>query len=118
MKCEEGYRCEVCGKDVDGITESDLYLRFVIGLIEAETLHTTPERHICCNPSVAQFITASEFEPVVVEGDFDKRCMDSSFVAQREELLTRGWLRLKEIAAAPGDTISLLDYPLEEFREP
>ena len=31
-KCEEGYLCEVCGQDVAEITESDLYLRYVIGL--------------------------------------------------------------------------------------
>ena len=30
-KCEEGYLCEVCGCDVEEISDSDLYLRFVIG---------------------------------------------------------------------------------------
>ncbi len=41
-KCEEGYLCDVCGGDVEEITDSDLYLRFVIGLLDPETLHTTP----------------------------------------------------------------------------
>ena len=40
-KCEEGYLCDVCGGDVEEIVESDLYLRYVIGLVDPETLHTT-----------------------------------------------------------------------------
>ena len=38
-KCDEGYRCEVCGQDVEAITESDLYLRFVLGEVPLEMLH-------------------------------------------------------------------------------
>jgi hypothetical protein len=30
-KCDEGYRCEVCGLDVEVIVDSDLYLRYVLG---------------------------------------------------------------------------------------
>ena len=55
-KCDEGYLCEVCGKDVANLTESDLYLRYVIGMLDPEVLHTSPERHIRCNPALAQFI--------------------------------------------------------------
>ena len=33
-KCEEGYLCDVCGGDVEEITDSDLYLRYVIGQLE------------------------------------------------------------------------------------
>lgn len=113
-KCEEGYLCDVCGRDVEEITDSDLYLRYVIGLIDPETLHTTKERHILCNPVLAQFIVASDFPPVVVEGDFDKRRLDEAFVQQREQLVTRGWQRLKELA---GQEISVLDYPLPEVRQ-
>ena len=40
-KCEEGYLCDVCGGDVAEITDSDLYLRYVIGEVDPETLHTT-----------------------------------------------------------------------------
>ena len=72
-KCEEGYLCDVCGGDVEEITDSDLYLRYVIGEIDPETLHTTRERHIRCNPVLAQFIVDNDFAPVVVEGPFDKR---------------------------------------------
>src|SRR5437764_510005 len=30
--CETGYLCEICGRDVEAITESDLYLRYVLGV--------------------------------------------------------------------------------------
>src|SRR5687768_17429396 len=112
-KCEEGYLCDVCGGDVEHIWESDLYLRFVIGMIDPETLHTTRERHIRCNPALAQFIVDPSFDPVLLEGDFDKRKMDAKFVDQREQLVTRGWQRLKEL---PGQQLSVLDYPLPEVR--
>ena len=114
-KCEEGYLCDVCGGDVEHIWESDLYLRYVIGLLDPETLHTTRERHIRCSPTRAQFIVDPDFPPVVVEGDFDKRHLDPAFVREQERLLTRGWKRLKELEHIEG--LSLLDYPLPEVRE-
>ncbi len=116
MNCEEGYLCDVCGGDVEEITDSDLYLRYVIGLIDPETLHTTRERHIRCNPTLAQFIVADDFEPVVIEGDFDKRRLDAAFVRQREELVTRGYQRLKELFKMSRDT-PLLEYPLAEVKQ-
>jgi hypothetical protein len=116
MKCEEGYLCDVCGGDVEEITDSDLYLRYVIGLIDPETLHTTRERHIRCNPTLAQFIVADDFAPIVVEGDFDKRQLDPEFVRHREALVTRGYQRLKEIRSMSRDT-PILEYPLPEVRE-
>ena len=91
-KCDEGYLCEVCGKDVAELWDSDLYLRYVIGMLDPETLHTTRERHIRCNPALAQFIVDDRFEPVWLEGDFDKRKLDPQFVKARERLVTRGWL--------------------------
>jgi hypothetical protein len=112
-KCEEGYLCDVCGGDVEAITDSDLYLRFVIGEVDPETLHTTRERHIRCNPVLAQFIVDDDFEPVTVEGAFDKRQLDVLYVRQRETLVTRGWRRLKEIA---GLELPIVDYPLPEVR--
>ena len=30
-RCDQGYLCEVCGGDVEAITDSDLYLRYVLG---------------------------------------------------------------------------------------
>lgn len=113
-KCEQGYRCQVCGADVEGIAHSSLYLQFVIGWIEAEQLHTAPERHIRCEPTLSQFIVDDAFEPVVLEGDFDKRQLDPQFVAQREQLVTRGWRRLQELAEREEGFIP--EYPLAEFR--
>jgi hypothetical protein len=110
-KCEEGYLCDVCGQDVAELTDSDLYLRYVIGMLDPEVLHTTNERHIRCNPTVAQYIVADDFEPVVVEGSFDKRQLDPTYVCERERLITRGWKRLKEIARLG---IPIIEYPLPE----
>ncbi len=114
-KCEEGYLCDVCGGDVENIWESDLYLRYVIGQIDPETLHTTRERHIRCNPTLAQFIVHADFEPVTVDGGFDKRQLDTAYVRQQERLVTRGGQRLRELAHQEG--LSLLDYPLPEVVE-
>src|SRR6187397_2513574 len=96
-KCDEGYLCDVCGQDVAELTDSDLYLRYIVGLLDPEVLHTTPERHIRCNPALAQYIVADDFAAVVVEGPFDKRKLDPAFVAEREQLLSRGWRRLNEV---------------------
>ena len=112
-KCEEGYLCDVCGGDVEEITQSDLYLRYVIGMLDPETLHTTRERHVRCNPVLAQFIVDDAFEPISVEGDFDKRRLDAEYVRQRETLVTRGFCRLREIASLD---LPILDYPLPEIR--
>ena len=112
-KCEEGYLCEVCGQDVAELYDSDLYLRYVTGLIDPEVLHTSKERHIRCNPSLAQFIVDDEFEPVVVEGPFDKRQLDPAYVRERETLVTRGYQRLKELR---GMDLPIIDYPLPEVR--
>ncbi len=112
-KCDEGYRCEVCGENVEAITESDLYLRYVIGQVDPETLHTAAERHIRCNPAVAQFIVDDAFSPVSTTGDFDKRNLDRSYVMDQENLITRGWLRLCELD--DSDT-PIIEYPLPEVR--
>lgn len=113
-KCDEGYVCEICGEDVDGITDSGLYLRYVIGEVDPETLHTQRERHIRCHPTLAQFIVDGSFESVTVDGDFDKRLLDPEFVRCREQLVTRGWRRLTEIA---GCQIAITEYPLAEVRQ-
>jgi len=109
-KCEEGYNCDVCGQPVEDITSSDLYLRYVTGMLDPETLHTTTERHIRCNPALAQFIVDDKFEPVVVTGDFDKRQLDTQFTQQREQLVTQGWQRLHQIMQ--GEIEAVVDYPL------
>ena len=112
-KCDEGYICHICGKDVENVLQSDLYLRYVIGEVDPELLHTTPERHIRCNPTLAQFIVSEDFEPIETEDDFCKSNLDPEYVAQQQDLVTRGWHRLKEIKAMP-DT-SILEFPLPEI---
>jgi hypothetical protein len=114
-KCDEGYLCEVCGNDVAGIWESDLYLRYVTGQLDPEQLHVAKERHIRCNPVLAQFIVDPAFEPELVEGGFDKRQLDPAFVSERETLVSRGWRRLQELRHQ-GD-LSMLEYPLPEVIE-
>ncbi len=113
-KCDQGYLCDVCGEAVDAITESDLYLRFVIGMVEAETLHTTPERHIRCNPALAQFIVDPKFKPTNIDGPLNKQTLDKEFVKARETLVTRGWHRLKQVAKGRPP---ITEYPLPEVIE-
>lgn len=113
-KCDEGYLCEVCGQEVPNLTQSDLYLRFVIGEIPARQLLSAPERHLSCNPTLAQFIVDPRFPPVEVSGPFAKQGLDPEEVARREQLVTRGWQRLQEL---PRLGLPISDYPLEEFRK-
>jgi len=111
-KCDEGYICHVCGKDVESITDSDLYLRYVLGLVDPEVLHTIPERHIRCNPLLAQFIDDTRFEPVDVAGDMGLANLDPDYVAERRLRVTRAYQRLWELKAADG--VSILEFPLDD----
>ena len=109
MKCDEGYACEVCGRDVEAIVDSDLYLRFVIGDVPLERLHLQRERHIRCNPALAQFIVDPSFEPAICSGAFAKPEMDSTYVAEEERRVTAGWRRLQAI---PTLGLALAEYPI------
>src|SRR4051812_43585111 len=111
--CEQGYLCEVCGLEVEAIDESDLYLRYVLGEVDPETLHVSRERHIRCNPTLAQFIVAEGFEPVLATGFFAKAELDPEFVAEEEARVTEGYLRLLEL---PGSGLPLTEYPLPQVR--
>lgn len=113
-KCDQGYLCEVCGEEVPNISQSDLYLRYIIGEISSRELLSAPERHLHCNPTLAQFIVAPEFTPIEAEGPFAKSELDQSDVQKREELVTRGWQRLQQVRSL---RIPISDYPLEEFRK-
>ncbi len=116
-KCDEGYPCEVCGDEVESIVDSDLYLRFVIGELDPEVLHTAHERHIRCNPVLAQFIIHERFEPVTVIGPFGAAELDPTFVAERSTLVTRGYARLLEIAASDVTSRDVTDYPLPDIAD-
>lgn len=111
-KCELGYLCEVCGLEVEDITDSDLYLRYILGEVEARHLMTAPERHLRCNPVAAQFIVDPSFEPVFVDGVFDKRNLDPAEVSARESRTTRAWRRLQEVR---GLGLPISEYPLDRM---
>ena len=108
-KCDEGYRCDVCGRDVETVLESDLYLRYILGEVPLEALHLQSERHIRCNPAMAQYIVADDFPPVECVGPFAKSQFDAEFVRHEEARISRGWRRL---AAIPTLGLSLAEYPL------
>ena len=112
-KCDEGYRCDVCGNDVTSIVDSDLYLRYVIGELDPEVLHTSAERHLRCNPVLSQFIEYEDFKPVTVDGEFCKSHLDPKYSKERTELVTRGYARLLQIGATEGDR-DVTGYPLPE----
>lgn len=110
-RCERGYLCEVCGGEVEEITESDLYLAYVLGEVPGEELLRRRERHIRCNPERAQYIVDPAFPPVRCTGFFAKEVLDSEYVATEEARVTRGWRRLQEI---PQLGITLDEYPLRQ----
>ena len=112
-RCEQGYLCDVCGGDVEAITESDLYLRYVLGEVPPEKLLAMRERHIRCNPATAQFIVDPRFEPIVSEGPFAKEQLDRDYVAEQEARVTRAWQRLQEL---PTLGLPITEYPLPEVR--
>jgi hypothetical protein len=110
-RCDEGYRCDVCGEDVEEIVDSDLYLRYILGEVSPELLPRMRERHIRCNPATAQFIVDEAFAQVRCEGVFAKDQLDSTYVAEQEERVTRAWRRLQQI---PSLGIPITEYPLPE----
>jgi hypothetical protein len=117
-RCDEGYCCEVCGRDVESIPDSDLYLRYVLGEVRLEELHLRRECHIRCHPELAQFIVDPAFAPVACAGPFVKEALDPEFVAAEEARVTRGWRRLQAI---PTLGLSVAEYPLAvtpEYKNP
>ena len=112
-KCDEGYRCDVCGGDVEAIVDSDLYLRYVLGEVDPLKLPTCRERHVRCNPAVAQYVVDPDFPPVTCDGVFSKEQLDRAFVSQEEARITRGWRRLQQI---PKLGLPITEYPLAEVK--
>jgi hypothetical protein len=109
--CDQGYICDVCGQDVEAITDSDLYLRYVLGEVDPLTLSLQRERHIRCNPATAQYIIDPAFPPAVETGPFAKGNLDPVFVGEEEVRVSRAWRRLQEI---PRLGIAIPEYPLPE----
>lgn len=114
-RCDEGYICDVCGADVAEMTDSDLYLRYILGEVGVDDLHVSRERHIRCNPGTAQFIVAETFAPVECSGPFAKEALDPGYVAEMEERVTRAWRRLQDL---PALKLPIADYPLPEHQQP
>ena len=108
-RCDQGYLCQVCGEEVEEIIDSDLYLAFVLGEVQAELLLDQPERHMRCNPERAQYILDLEFPPVECQGFFDKRLLDAVYVAEEEARVTRAFRHLRAVARRGG---SVFDSPL------
>jgi hypothetical protein len=103
--------CSVCGQEVEEITESELYLRYVLGEVDGDVLDRVPERHILCSPALAQFIVAEGFAAIEFEGPFSKAHLDPDFVTEEEQRVTRGYLRLLELSETNRP---IWDYPLPE----
>ena len=95
--------------DVESITDSDLYLRYVLGEVPLDLLHRLPERHVRCNPALAQYIVDPRFEPMRCDGFFAKESLDAAWVAEEEARVTRGWRRLQEL---PSLGLPITEYPL------
>lgn len=108
-RCDEGYDCDSCGEPVDAITDSGLYLRYVLGEVPLEQLHLHPERHVHCDPTLAQYIVDDAFPAVSCDGPFAKAGLDGEFVSSEEARVTTGWRRLQAI---PALGLALPEYPL------
>jgi hypothetical protein len=116
-RCDQGYLCRICNEEVERLSESELYLRFVIGEIDPEVLHLTPECHLVCNPVFAQFIDDQRFDgPACVQEGFRKEDLDPCYVVKRQEIVTRGFRRLLEIQSNRKSFPQVQDYLLEEFK--
>jgi hypothetical protein len=108
-RCDQGYRCDVCGRDVESLAESALYLRYLLGETPVERLHLESERHLSCEPERAQYIVDPRFEPVAIDGPFAKAALDPDYVHAEEERVSAAWRRLRDL---PDLGLSILDYPL------
>ncbi|MBI4612934.1 MAG: hypothetical protein HY720_04925 [Planctomycetes bacterium] len=115
-RCDSGYFCETCGLYVESVIESELYLRYVMGEIPTEGLLTLPDRHIRCNAALAQYIVHEDFPPIVEDRpEHDKRRLDPAWVRDREDLVTRAWVRLRSL---PASGLDVRDYPLPDVKPP
>ena len=113
-KCDEGYLCDVCGKPVESLVQSALYLRYVLGWISSDELQGSPECHLRCAPAISQFIEHERFvPPVECQGEFDRRNLDPKFSRERTRLISQGYARLWELQRS-RKAMTVADYPLRE----
>lgn len=117
-RCDEGYLCKICQEEVELITESSLYLRYVIGEIDPERLHLEPDKHLRCLPTIAQFIEDERFEPMeCLDPIFNKSQLDPEYVVKRTQLISEGYRRLWEIKEQRRKPLTVVEYPLAGFLE-
>jgi hypothetical protein len=109
-RCDRGYLCAVCRKEVEQIEDSELYLRYVLNEVKWEELDRYPERHLACNPALSQFIVTSGYVTPEVAGAFSKKQLDPDFVRLEEVRVTRGYERLRELS---GSHRPIWEYPIE-----
>lgn len=112
-KCDQGYPCEICGTPVKNIIESSLYLRYVLGEVEAHELFSAPERHLKCDHELAQYIVHEKFDRPATSSETDNAQSASEPEQRRkkEARTTAGWLRLREVVQLG---IPITEYPLPE----
>ena len=115
-KCDGGYFCYACREYVENITQSELYLRYVLGEVPKEKLLELPDGHIWCNANLAQYIVDDRFDKPfeVDEPALRKENRDPEWVRAEEERVTRGWRHLQGL---PGSGIPMDLYPLDRFEE-
>ncbi len=111
-KCDQGYLCTVCQEEVKRIDQSEVYLRFVLGWIDAEGLDSQPERHLLCNPTMAQFIVDPDFPEVMIEGPMSKSELDHAYQQQRQQEISEGYRRLKYLQKHRRN-YGIRQYPLD-----
>ncbi|XZE45291.1 hypothetical protein SH467x_000527 [Pirellulaceae bacterium SH467] len=112
-RCDQGYLCKVCGEEVEHITDSDLYLRYVLGEVDPELLHLEPDCHLRCIPALAQFIADARFDPVRCDhAFFAKENLDSAYVVSRTQAVTLAYQRLWEIRSERRKPLTVVEYPL------
>lgn len=101
---------------MEDITDSDLYLRYVLGEVDPDKLSSAPERHLKCNPVLSQFIVSPKFSTPVVDGPFGKAVLDARFVAEEEARVTAGYRRLLELFRTSRDR-PIGEYPMARSAE-
>ena len=78
--CEQGYLCTVCGERRRGDHRLGPLSSLCAGRGRWDNLNRAPEKHIRCDPVLAQFIVSDQFPPVNVDGVFSKAGLDPEFV--------------------------------------
>ena len=111
-KCDEGYLCDVCGRDVAEIADSELCTcAYVIGLADPKSC-TAKERHVR-SQSTLYVITDPAFDPPVVVRKEPFKAGPRPDDGPRARIWSRGAGRLPELA---GSELRIIDYPLPEVR--